>query len=84
MDVQSWLSVHCCVIVKNIGGELDVGLAPEFCSEKILRNLFGTVFVILRKKVLISSHSKVREEPIQKLGTERNSAKKNNFTKQPK
>ncbi len=47
-------------MVKNIGGELGVGLPPEFRSEKILRNLFGTVFVILQKKMLISSHSQVR------------------------
>jgi hypothetical protein len=36
-----------------------VGLASEFCSEKLPRNRLGTASVIPRKKVLILRHSKV-------------------------
>ena len=37
-----------------------VGLAREFCSEKIPRNRLGMVSVIPRKKVLIPRHSEFR------------------------
>jgi hypothetical protein len=37
----------------------ELGLAAEFCSEKIPRNRLGMVSVIPRKKVLIPRHSEV-------------------------
>ncbi len=62
-------------MVKNIGGELDVGLAPEFCSKKIPRNRFGTVFVFSAEE---SAHFESFEGPRknQFRSSERNSAKK--------
>ncbi len=38
----------------------NLGLGPEFRSEKIPRNRLGTVSVIPRKKVLIPRHSEFR------------------------
>ncbi len=49
-----------------------IGLGTEFRSEKIPRNRLGTVSVIPRKKALIRGIPSSAEEPIPKLGTERN------------
>jgi hypothetical protein len=55
----------------QISIESFLGLGTEFRSEKIPRNRLGTISVIPRKKVLIPNSA---EEPIPKLGTERNGA----------
>ncbi len=59
---------------KTTSGASYLGLGTEFRSEKTPRNRLGTVSVIPRKKELIPRHSETAEEPIQKLGTERNGA----------
>ncbi len=48
-----------------------LGLGTEFRSEKIPRNRLGMVSVIPRKKGLIPNFP---EEPVPKLGTQRNGA----------
>jgi hypothetical protein len=54
-----------------------VGLAPEFCSEQILRNRLGTVLVIPQKNVLILPRS--TEDSIPKLGMELPKLNRNGF-----
>ncbi len=55
-----------------------LGLAMEFCFEKIPRNRLEMVSIIPRKKVLIPRFT---EESIPRLGTEENGMKKISFTK---
>ncbi len=54
-----------------------IGLATEFCYEKIPRNRLGMVSVIPRKKALSPRHSEFTEESIPRLGMEGNGRKKN-------
>jgi hypothetical protein len=56
--VQILLQCYCSFLSYTLLAFL-VGLAMEFCSEKIPWNRLGMASVILRKKVLIPRHSEV-------------------------
>ncbi len=59
---------------------IQLGLATEFCSNKIPRNRLGMISVHPRKKLLIPRHSEVYGRV---NGTEQNDTKKISFTKNP-
>ncbi len=81
-DVRECFMLLSGVCVSAAGvRECSIGLATEFCSEKVSRNRFGLDLLFRGRKCSFRGIPSFTEESIPRLGTEENGMKKISFIK---